>query len=90
MGIYLSGSVWWKSVMSYPGRSSPANELAGLILAQTNADHPHIDVNLAANHRMIDICPRQYCTLTVAASDTPRGVSFTQQTHYPPHYSIRT
>lgn len=56
-----------------------ANTLAGNVLAQRNNPYPAVDILLAENNRMIDICPRQYVTLTIAAADTERGITWTAQ-----------
>ena len=53
-----------------------ANLLAGLIMGNLNNEYPRIIIPLGSNHRGFDICPSQYGTLTVAASDTERGISF--------------
>jgi hypothetical protein len=52
-----------------------ANTLAGLVLGWRNNEYPNVALPFAANHRMIDICPHQYLTLSITASDTVRGVS---------------
>lgn len=54
-----------------------ANEIAEYVFAKENNPYPVIPITLAANNRMIDICPRQYLTLTVAAVDTPLGLVWT-------------
>lgn len=56
-----------------------ANALAGLIAGQANNEYPSITIQLAGNNRMLDIAPDCYALLTLAATDTPRGVSFTGQ-----------
>jgi hypothetical protein len=50
-----------------------ANALAGLIMGWMNNRFPRLSFALASNHRMIDICPRQYCQVDFAAEDTLRG-----------------
>lgn len=54
-----------------------ANMLSAMIRAKMNNPYPRVMVNLASNNRMIDIAPNQYVTLTISASDTPRGVAWT-------------
>jgi hypothetical protein len=54
-----------------------ANELAGLIWAQRNNAYPVEPISIAANNRMIDICPRQVITQSLSTGDTVRGLSWT-------------
>ena len=54
-----------------------ANILSGNIFAYRNIEYPNVDIRMAQNNRMIDICPRQRVTLTIAASDSPRGIVWT-------------
>ncbi len=54
-----------------------SNELTGLIAGKANNEYPALDIELAANHRMVDICPHQYLQLSVAAGDTERGIVLT-------------
>jgi len=56
---------------------SDCNRIAGRLLAVSNPDYEPLDIELSANSRLIDIAPRQYCTLSVSAEDNPRGVAFT-------------
>lgn len=53
-----------------------ANELAGLVMGRKNNPLPDIEIKLAANNRMIDLFPRQYCTFAIAAEDTVRGIVY--------------
>jgi len=55
------------------------NTLAGLVCGFQNNDYPHVTIPLAANNRLIDICPRQLVTMTMAAGDTPRGIVWTDK-----------
>jgi len=66
-----------------------ANELCGLLAGKANNEYPNVDIRLAANHRAIDICPHQYITLTVAETDTERGISFTDKKFVPRRVSLR-
>lgn len=52
-----------------------ANSVAGALLSRANCEYPLISVKLAGINRMPDITPRQFITLSVAATDTPRGVT---------------
>lgn len=51
-----------------------AVELTGMIMGQLNNEFPDITVRLASNHRYFDGAPRQYATLSLAETDTIRGV----------------
>lgn len=53
--------------------------LAGLAAAWKNNEYPSIPLSFISNNRMIDIAPYQVLTLTVAAGDTERGISFTDK-----------
>ena len=66
-----------------------ANELCGLLAGKANNEYPNVDIRLAANHRALDICPHQYITLTVAETDTERGISFTDKKFVPRRVSLR-
>ncbi len=56
---------------------SEANRIAGCLLAVENNPYIPIDINFAANNRLLDIAPRMYCTMTIAADDNPRGIALT-------------
>ena len=56
-----------------------ANALSGLFLARENNPYPFVDINLAQNNRMMDVCPNQYVTLSVLAADNPRGIVWTDK-----------
>ena len=66
-----------------------ANELAGLLAGKANNEYPNLDIQMASNYRAVDICPRQYLTLTIAAGDTERGISFTDYPIIPRRVSFR-
>jgi hypothetical protein len=55
------------------------NQLAGLAIALKNIPYPRVGIHFACNDRSFDICPRQYLTLTIIDTDTPRGVAWTAQ-----------
>lgn len=65
-----------RMALSSQGQS---NTLAGLYLDWLNNPYPNITLPLASNHRLIDICPHQYFTLTLAASDTVREITMSAQ-----------
>ena len=50
--------------------------LAGLLLGWKNNPYPRFDIKLRTLNKLIDIAPRQYMNLTVAAGDTPRGIDY--------------
>lgn len=53
-----------------------SNELTGLIMGRKNNPFGIFEINLSANNRMIDIAPRQYLNLTIAAGATLRGIEY--------------
>ena len=53
------------------------NRIAGCLLAIANNPYEQIEMAFAQNNRLIDICPQQYCTITVADTDNPRGIALT-------------
>ncbi len=52
------------------------NALAGLYRGWRNNPYPEIRISFAADIRLIDCFPRSKCALTIAAGDTPRGISY--------------
>jgi hypothetical protein len=55
------------------------NELAGLLLAAKNNPFPSIPIKIAQTNRMIDICPRQLLTQSIAALDNLKGIVWTSR-----------
>lgn len=55
------------------------NALAGLIGGNKNNAYPNIDILLAANNRAFDVCPHQYGIISIAETDTERGITLTNQ-----------
>ena len=53
-----------------------ANSLAGLIMSHENNEYPNVDIPLSSGNRMIDICPHQYVTMSIAPGDTERGITW--------------
>jgi hypothetical protein len=51
-----------------------ANFLSGAMLAWKNNDYSSIGLSLAENNKMLDIAPAMYCTMTVSAADSIRGL----------------
>jgi hypothetical protein len=58
---------------------SDCNRIAGALLATDNRIYEHIEIPLAQNNRLFDICPRMYATLTVSSADNIRGVGITAE-----------
>jgi len=56
---------------------SNANQLAGLALGWHLNEFPDLPVTFAMNNRMLDIFPRQFCSTTIDAANTPRGIAET-------------
>lgn len=55
---------------------SQSNVQAGLYRSWINNPYKSITLPLAANNRLVDIAPRQKCTITIDAGDTKRGISY--------------
>lgn len=53
-----------------------SNSLAGLALGWHTNPYPEIPVSLAQNNRMIDLFPRQFCSLVITEQNTPREITF--------------
>ncbi|MHB0964875.1 MAG: hypothetical protein ACYC36_00340 [Bellilinea sp.] len=60
-----------------------ANALAGNYFAWLNNEFPNVDLGLAQNNRMIGIAPRQRIALSLAAGDTPRGLTWVSKNLLP-------
>lgn len=52
-----------------------ANALCGLIAGKANNEYPVLNIPLAGNYRGFDIAPWQYASLTIASTDTERGIT---------------
>ena len=55
---------------------SQANQLAGLVLEKDNVPYRFQINNLLYNNRTVDVCPRQFVGLTLAANENPRQIGF--------------
>ena len=64
------------------------NRLAGCRLAVGNNPYPAVEIHLGSNHRLVDICPLQYLTLSLSAEDTQRGIAFTDLRLIPRRISL--
>jgi len=59
------------------------NRIAGCLLAWKNNKYENLEVTLSANNRLFDIAPIMAARLTINSTDTPRGITFTNQRLYP-------
>lgn len=50
------------------------NRIAGCLLAVENNEYEPLEIPFKTNNPLIDIAPRQYCTISLAAEDNVRGV----------------
>ena len=55
---------------------SQANTLAGLYRAWRNNEYKSIGMVFTGNNRLVDIAPRQKCTITISSSETKRGFTY--------------
>lgn len=65
-----------------------ANTLAGLWLGYLNNEYPHVDVPMSSNYRAIDIAPRMFAQMNLAAGDTPRELVWTNKKLIPREVSF--
>jgi len=54
-----------------------AIDMAGRYYGWRSNPYPEVNLRLAQINKFIDIAPRQYCTLTLAATENNRGLAFT-------------
>lgn len=66
-----------------------ANNLAGLLVGTDNLEYPDVPVSLSANNRLIDVTPRQYVTMSLAAADNERGIVWTTKKFLPRSVSCK-
>lgn len=52
------------------------NVISGNLFAYRNSKYPRVDLKLRGNYGNLDIAPQELITLTLAASENPRGVTF--------------
>ncbi len=52
-----------------------ANQRCGAFVGWKNNPYPRIGVTLAANNRLLDITPYQWCVINVASTDTVREIT---------------
>jgi hypothetical protein len=55
---------------------SQSNTLTGLIVGWKNNYYPSFDMTLAQNNRLLDVFPRSFCNIVIAAGDTVRGKAY--------------
>lgn len=53
-----------------------SNSLAGLVMGWRNNQLPEIPIKFAGGNRFIDLWPRQFCAIAIAAGDNERGVAY--------------
>ncbi len=80
--MHRTGGVKSRFNFAFTGQTQ-ANTVTGLLAGKENNPWQNVRLPLAANNRMIDIVPLQYVTLTIAAADNPRGVTWTSQALIP-------
>jgi len=56
-----------------------ANTMSGMLLAKDNNRYPVLRAPLTGNYRVFDIVPQEYVTMSLAASDTDRGIVWTNK-----------
>jgi hypothetical protein len=59
------------------------NTIVGRVFAQRNSTYPSIEMNLSGNYRNLDIAPQESVPVTISATDTIRGISFSSKTFIP-------
>lgn len=70
----LFGSVGKRDDMQ-TGTQAALNTLTGLLLGSENNDFPELGLTQPGINRFVDIAPKQFVEINLAASDTVRGVS---------------
>jgi hypothetical protein len=58
------------------------NVLAGNVFAQRNITYPNLELDLAGNYRNFDIAPQEKLPVTLALTDSIRGITFTDKNFY--------
>lgn len=65
------------------------NMLCGLIYGDINNEFPATNVSMPQNNRFIDIAPQQVASLTMAASENPRGLTWSAKKFIPRRVDYR-
>ena len=65
-----------------------ANLIAGLWNGYLNNEFPTVDTPMSSNYRAVDITPRMFVQMNLAASDTPRGIVWTDKKLIPRRVSF--
>jgi hypothetical protein len=65
-----------------------ANLQAGLWLGYLNNEFPNIDTPFSSSYRAVDIAPRMFVQMNLAAGDTPRGLVWTNKKLIPREVSF--
>jgi PKD repeat protein len=79
-GHYGDAAVYDYLVVSDQNR---LNELSGQLYARDNNEFPAADFQVAANNRLIGVCPRQRVTVSIVEDDTVRGIVWTNKAMIP-------
>lgn len=58
------------------------NQLVGDVFAFKNSHYPSISLELKGNYSNLDIAPLERVSVTIAASDTPRKITFTDEPYF--------
>lgn len=61
------------------GSQSELNTITGNLYAYMNSRYPNVEIKMRANLNHIDIAPQELVSLTIASSDTPRDITFTNK-----------
>jgi hypothetical protein len=64
------------------------NDLAGLYAGWLNNEFPNTDIGFSYNLRAIDIAPSMFLTLSIAAGDTPREITWASKRMIPRRVSF--
>lgn len=92
IAAYLSGAPgeapeYWGDVERVQGivcaGQDDLNRSTGLAWAMRNALYPNVDLPISGDYRLLDIAPQHRLLMTVAESDTFRGIIWTQKAFIP-------
>ena len=65
------------------GSQTIANRFSGDVLADANREYPTVDIVLSWANDFIDIAPSYIVRISLAAADTPRGITWTTKRFIP-------
>lgn len=55
------------------------NQIAGALFAQANVTYPSLDAKLVGSYAVLDIAPQVTLPVSLSATDTSRGITFTEK-----------